>query len=192
MVRIRMSDLERLLRPSPPPSGVVVPLLLDGDISSNVGDMPNVGEDIVVELLGRVPLPKERHRMGPRGAYTTTRTSVYEREIASIGRTIMAGREPMRGPIRCMLEFGFPIPASWPKYAREEARLGQRVPIRKADWDNLSKAVTDALNDIVYIDDAQIVESSIRKVYADIPFVRASFARMPDILGGWKSGLNAL
>lgn len=55
------------------------------------------------------------------------------------------------------------------------------------DFDNLAKAVADALNGVAYVDDAQIVRSSISKAPASPPMfgLRVSLAKKLD---PWKWG----
>ncbi len=44
-------------------------------------------------------------------------------------------------------------------------------PTKKPDWDNIGKIVADSLNGIAYRDDAQIVDSMVRKFYSENPRV---------------------
>ena len=44
-------------------------------------------------------------------------------------------------------------------------------PMKKPDFDNIGKIVCDALNDIAYHDDAQIVDAQVRKFFSDDPKV---------------------
>ena len=61
-----------------------------------------------------------------------------------------------------------PISPSWPKKRQEAARSGAMRPTKKPDWDNIGK-ILDAFNLIVWVDDAQIVDSRVRKLYSDRP-----------------------
>ena len=64
------------------------------------------------------------------------------------------------------------LPKSWsskPKKWQAAALAGQERPTKKPDGDNVLKAIADALNEIVYIDDAQIVDATVRKFYAAVP-----------------------
>jgi Holliday junction resolvase RusA-like endonuclease len=60
------------------------------------------------------------------------------------------------------------IPQSWSKKKRVAAMSGEIRPTKKPDFDNYAKTV-DALNLIVWIDDAQIVDGRVRKVYSEQP-----------------------
>ena len=46
---------------------------------------------------------------------------------------------------------------------------GNLNPIKKPDCDNVLKIIADSLNQIAYKDDAQIVESIVKKRYAEVP-----------------------
>lgn len=51
--------------------------------------------------------------------------------------------------------------------------LGEAIrPIKKPDVDNVTKIIADSLNNIAYKDDAQIVDSTVRKFYSDMPRVQ--------------------
>lgn len=65
----------------------------------------------------------------------------------------------------------FPIPKSKPKKVQEAMRNNQIRPTIKIDWDNIGKIVCDALNDIAYHDDKQVVDAQVRKFYSDNPKV---------------------
>ena len=44
---------------------------------------------------------------------------------------------------------------------------GEIKPIVKPDVDNVAKSILDALNGIIYLDDKQIIELDIEKIYAE-------------------------
>lgn len=45
--------------------------------------------------------------------------------------------------------------------------MGDIFPTKKPDMDNIGKLVCDALNDIVFEDDVQIVRLNARKIYGE-------------------------
>lgn len=63
----------------------------------------------------------------------------------------------------------FEIPKSKIKKFKEQALQGIRRPITKPDTDNIAKNIKDALNDIAFPDDSQIVLEIIEKRYAETP-----------------------
>ena len=46
---------------------------------------------------------------------------------------------------------------------------GDIRPTKKPDFDNVTKAVCDALNGVAYDDDSQIVDAMARKFYSEQP-----------------------
>lgn len=58
------------------------------------------------------------------------------------------------------------IPKSASKRKRAMIAEGTLRPGKKPDWDNLGKSVCDALNTVAFHDDAQIVEGTVAKHYA--------------------------
>lgn len=47
----------------------------------------------------------------------------------------------------------------------EKVKKGVYFPTKKPDVDNIAKLYQDAMNDLVYVDDKQIVESTVKKQY---------------------------
>ena len=65
----------------------------------------------------------------------------------------------------------YPIPKSASKRKRQ-AMLEKKIrPTKKPDWDNVGKVICDSLNGIAYRDDAQVVDSMVRKFYGETPKV---------------------
>ena len=64
------------------------------------------------------------------------------------------------------------IPKSFSKKKQNEAIECRISPLTKPDADNIAKIICDALNDIAYKDDTQIVELTIIKKYASEPKVK--------------------
>ena len=80
-------------------------------------------------------------------------------------KAAMAGLYAHSEPIKLVLEFHMPIPKSWTRKKRLNA-LGKPHSSR-SDIDNLMKFVGDALNGILWEDDALIFEIVARKFYAE-------------------------
>lgn len=75
-------------------------------------------------------------------------------------------------PIKMKIEAYFAIPKSFSKVKQSQALEGELLPLTKPDADNIAKIICDALNDVAYKDDTQIVELSIIKRYAMEPKVK--------------------
>lgn len=74
-------------------------------------------------------------------------------------------------PLKVELHVYMKIPKSFNKTLKQRALTGELRPLKKPDCDNISKNILDALNGVVYPDDKQIVELTIKKYYADADFV---------------------
>ena|ERR1700761_6108798 len=124
---------------------------------------------ITITLAG-VPVGKGRPRFvrSTGRAFTPERTRSYEDSLRLSAQVVMVGRVPLDGPLSVSIDAAFPVPESWSKVRRRLALDGVLRPCVKPDADNLMK-VLDALNQIVWLDDKQIVEASIRKTYSDKP-----------------------
>lgn len=125
---------------------------------------------IVISLPG-VPQGKGRPRMTKRGfAFTPQKTRSYEAELKFAAEAKMAGALPIEGPLDVIMVAVFPVAPSWPKKRQAAALAGELKPTGKPDADNLLKTL-DALNQVVWRDDAQIVNATISKRYGDRPGV---------------------
>ncbi len=78
-------------------------------------------------------------------------------------------------PIKMKIEAYFAIPKSFSKVKQSQALEGKLLPLTKPDADNIAKIICDALNDVAYKDDTQIVELAIIKRYAMEPKVKITF-----------------
>lgn len=124
---------------------------------------------IEIVLLG-APRGKERPRFakGTGVVYTPEKTRNYEAALKFAAQQIMGDRPPLDGPISVDLRIVVPIAQSWPKRRQEAARAGAERPTKKPDLDNIMKML-DSLNLVAWVDDAQIVETTITKSYGDKP-----------------------
>lgn len=132
---------------------------------------------VVVEMPGE-PVAKGRPRFGRGRVYTPRKTSVYEDQLKWVARLAMRGREMFTGPVKVDMLALFEIPKSWPARKKTDALNGLVRPTGKPDIDNLLKTAADALNGIVWADDAQIVIASISKRYSD----KASLRMMVEVV----------
>ena len=103
--------------------------------------------------------------------YTPKKTASYEGSVAVFARKAMAGRPAITGPCAVMLSISVQVPVSWSKVKQREALAGDRWPTGKPDLDNTVKALFDAMNGIVWLDDAQACVISAQKRYMPEPGV---------------------
>jgi len=116
------------------------------------------------------PVPKGRPRFARRGqfvqTYTDAKTIDYETQVAMRARNAIGSTKPLEGALSVFLYLRYTVPASYSKKRKEACLRGVEYP-KRIDIDNVYKSVTDAMNGIVYLDDSQIVEAHIKKVYAE-------------------------
>jgi Holliday junction resolvase RusA-like endonuclease len=128
---------------------------------------------VVIELAGPPrgkgrPRATVNRRTGFAQVYTDDKTAKYEAQLRFAAQQEMAGRLPTAQPIRVTVEARFAVPQSWSRRARAAALCGHTRPTTTPDADNLLKTL-DSLNGVVWVDDRQIVDGVIRKVYAEAP-----------------------
>ena len=102
-------------------------------------------------------------------AVTPDKTRAYEKEVAWRAAEAMAGLERMECPVRVSIDLHMKIPESWSKVRRLAALSGEIGMTTKPDLSNVLKGIEDAMNGIVYLDDSQIIEAVVRKLYGDYP-----------------------
>ena len=121
------------------------------------------------------PVGKGRPRFVRRGNFTQTytpqKTKTYEDEIRMMARAAMGSNELLDTPVTVAIYIRAPIPASFSRQKRKDALEGILKPTKKPDIDNIAKCFLDAMNGIVYLDDKQVVNLHLTKVYAETPAV---------------------
>jgi len=132
----------------------------------------------VVIRMACKPRGKGRHRtriIFPKNGkpfsheYPDPATADFEKELAWIGKAAMRGRPVLTGPLAVRYFMMMPVPKSWSKRDRETALSGGIHPTTVPDGDNIEKVIGDALNEIVWQDDKQIVRGMWIKEYAESP-----------------------
>lgn len=124
------------------------------------------------------PVAKGRPKFTMQGgfarAYTPKKTVDYEALVAKLAQAEMARMgifKPTPYPVEIMLELRMEIPVSWSKTKRLAASVGTVRATKKPDADNVLKGIKDACNGIVWVDDAQVVVLTVRKLYHAEPCV---------------------
>jgi Holliday junction resolvase RusA-like endonuclease len=126
-------------------------------------------EPITVIVAG-APVPKGRARTTKRGfMYTPAKTRANESHTRLAAQLAMNGKPPLDVPIRVEIFAELPVPQSWSGRRAAEAISGRIVPTTRPDTDNYAKSILDALNGIVLVDDAQVVELHAVKKFGVAP-----------------------
>lgn len=117
------------------------------------------------------PQSKLRHRIDRRGrSYTPKRTVNYENAIR---RELILHRLPM-------VEDNVPIAVRLLFTLEKPKRCKRKQPVVRPDLSNLSKAVEDAANGVLWYDDDQIVSLEARKQYGLAGKVQIAYARLAE------------
>ena len=93
------------------------------------------------------PIPQARPRVGRFNTYEPERCTNYKSLISWTAKQAMQGKTLFTSPIRIDI-----------KVFRNQSPTSKQY----GDWDNHAKSVCDALNGIVYEDDAQIVDGRVQ------------------------------
>ena len=106
--------------------------------------------------------------------FTPKNTRKWEADARQVARLEMGSRLPMTGPVHIDIRVVFVPAKSWPDWKRNMAISHEIAHTTKPDIDNLAKSMKDALNGIVYDDDAQIIRSVCVKEYGPQAMVVAT------------------
>ena len=116
------------------------------------------------------PVAKQRARITRRGfAYTPKKTVAYETFIRELFAVNYSDFEPLTGPLEVMVSAFFPIPKGTSKKNRALMEAGTLRRDKRPDADNVLKIITDALNGCAFMDDGQIVQACVEKLYSSTP-----------------------
>ena len=115
------------------------------------------------------PIPQGRPRFTKSGhAYDPQRSQNYKQLVrfwVTQHLKKIPGFKPFENALCVDLTFYLGIPSSWAKQKKLQAIQGQIRPISRPDTDNLVKSVTDAINGLLWVDDAIITDLTARKRY---------------------------
>lgn len=135
-------------------------------------------DNVIIFTVPGKPFGKQRPRFTSFGkfgkAYTPKETVAYETQIKERFAAEFPDHVPYTGPVEMLVTAYFPIPVSTSKKKREQMLDGDILYTKSPDWDNIGKIFGDALNQIAYVDDRQIVTATVTKEYSDHPRVRVS------------------
>ncbi len=115
------------------------------------------------------PVAKARPRVCKWGTYTPEKTVNYETLVKEM--FVISKQKRLEGQLRMEVLAYFSIPKSTSKKKHALMLDGTIRPVKRPDWDNIGKIVSDALNKLAYNDDSQIVTAYIEKWYSDQPRV---------------------
>jgi Holliday junction resolvase RusA-like endonuclease len=102
-------------------------------------------------------------RAGSRGTmrFTPPKQRSYEGAIKTFASKAMEGQPPIKGPLQVIIRADYLVPKSWSRKRRMAAEWKESKP----DADNIAKIFKDAMNRIVFEDDAQVAWLIVQKKY---------------------------
>lgn len=105
-------------------------------------------------------------RAGAQGKrrFTPKKQSDFMGTVRTYASRAMNGGVPMDGPIEMQVRAVYLVPESWSQKKKAAARWKASKP----DADNIAKILKDAMNTIVFRDDAQVASLTVQKVYGPI------------------------
>ena len=140
---------------------------------------------MITIVLAGAPMGKERVRFvkATGRTFTPERTVNYESRLALAAQQAMAGRPLLNGPLVVDIIAYMQVAESKPGKWKEAALSGEIRPTKKPDWDNFGK-ILDALNLVVWADDAQIVDGRVQKYYDAAPRMEIRVRQLNQPTGG--------
>jgi Holliday junction resolvase RusA-like endonuclease len=98
-------------------------------------------------------------------AITPQQTRSYESLIRDVVIPLMAGQKPWEGCVKAHIVAYYKVPKSWSKKDTELATK-QMIPPGKPDVDNVVKILLDSLSRWLYLDDKQVCDCRIIKMWS--------------------------
>lgn len=118
------------------------------------------------------PVEQIRARVAHRGSHITMydppKVKKFKKELYQLAKELYHG-DRADGAIEVEISFYRPVQKSLSKKERARRLSGEHRPTVKPDLDNYIKSTLDALNGILWTDDARIVDLHAHKYYSDDP-----------------------
>lgn len=139
---------------------------------------PNLKEHIINLTINGDPVGKGRPRVTNRGsfahAYTPSKTKNYEKTIQNEFLSKYNYNDILHGPIKAEVNAYFPIPISTSKRKKQDMINNLDKHTKKPDIDNVIKSIFDALNNLAFEDDSNIISLTANKYYSECPRVEVT------------------
>lgn len=118
------------------------------------------------EIIGK-PCVQKRTRFSKKGGvYNPCK---HEELMLEWQMKPYAPQQPWGGPIDMSFTFYLPIPSKTSAIRRRQMLAGYILPIIRPDFDNMAYILTNAMKNVFYKDDSQVVRCLITKLYGDEP-----------------------
>ena len=116
------------------------------------------------------PTPWKRPRFNGKSkhVFEDAKVKEYKKKVLIAFMESGGGYFGVGTPLEVEINFYLQVPRSYSKKKVLNLITKER-PTKRPDNDNLYKGITDGLNEISYLDDAQIVDTHIHKFWSDRP-----------------------
>lgn len=116
------------------------------------------------------PTPQKRARHSRiNGRIRTFNPQKSEREQIQWQIKSQFKEDPFTIPLALDMIFLMPIPESSSGIKKKQMANGLIAHTKKPDLDNLAKFILDAMNNLVFKDDSQVIEIRMKKIYSSKP-----------------------
>ena len=109
--------------------------------------------------------------------YDPKKSSEYKNYIRLVASQ-HAPKELLDGPLRLDVKIYKPTLKSFSKKKKEMAEQGVLRPTTKPDVDNYVKAIKDALKNVIWKDDSQVVDLQASKYYSEKPRIEVKIEQI--------------
>lgn len=132
-------------------------------------------------ILNIEPVEQARPRATRYGrsirVYDPPKVSNYKKQLSQLARSQYKS-EPLDGMLAVEITFYRQVQKSLSKVERSRRLSGKHRPTVKPDLDNYVKSTLDALNGILWTDDALIVDLHAHKYYSDDPHIEITVTEL--------------
>lgn len=111
--------------------------------------------------------------------YDPPKVKIYKAQLGMLARAQFK-QEPLTGPLKVNIVFFRPNQKGISKKKLALREQGNILPTKKPDLSNFLKSFEDALNGIVWKDDALIVKETIEKRYSVNPRIEMTIYEIKD------------
>ncbi len=125
--------------------------------------------DTIKFTIPGAPVAKGRARsflrQGRIAHYTPQKTAQYENLVRLVAQQATGKAAPVTCAVTLIIRAFLPIPTSWSRKKHLAAAVGEIVPTKRPDLDNIIKAIKDGANTVIWIDDSQVIDIHASKRY---------------------------
>ncbi len=125
--------------------------------------------DTITFTIPGEPVAKGRARSFVRNGhiahYTPGKTARYENLVRLVAQQAIGEKAPIECAVALVVRAFFSIPTSWSLKKQRAAVIGEVMPTKRPDLDNIIKAIKDGANGVAWKDDSQVIDVRASKRY---------------------------